>query len=465
MRISECAKIAFRNLMVAKKMSIKIIIGLSAVVMLLFSMTMYQQTFENQIDRIAIEHKSDCYLQEIQNIKNIKSYKNQKESIFADKEEWNIEEVCGLIPVNIKKSDEKENIDLSQYKDMAIRNAKIVLDGKEYQGRPEWLTDMQSEDKNYATDTIEVDFYDKDFKVFSSNIIHQYQKETGNEHYLIGSLPAKEGEMIISDYMLEKFGIEQDKQKQLIGKNISLYMGEKENVPYFEEYILSGIFDAELIEIREKNSVFKHTTQIMVCFWEEDYNKLEFPNGAEIRYYNEDFKQLTESYLLAKQKKETVEMSVYGKIYSVMEQQISVINKILEYIMIGFVIAVTVYITSIIYFFFQRNRTYFVMLRAIGVRDNCIYYITLFEVLYFILCALVIGEYFAVLVLFGLKKVYEYTIGFDFAFTSQVLGMAGIAAFGYCFVIFFVEGIIHCKNIIKENIPEALKCEDGRNND
>ena len=98
-------------------------------------------------------------------------------------------------------------------------------------------------------------------------------------------------------------------------------------------------------------------------------------------------------------------------------------------------------------------------------KAQSVYYITLFEVLYFILCAMVIGVYFAVLVLFGLKKVYEYTIGFDFAFTSQVLGMAGIAAFGYCFVIFFVEGIIHCKNIIKENIPEALKCEDGRNND
>ena len=465
MRISECAKIAFRNLVVANKMSIKIIIGLSAVVMLLFGMTMYQQTFENQMDKIAIEHKSDCYLQEIQNIKNIKSYQNQKEFIFADKEEWNIQEVCGLISVDTKKNGEKENIDLSEYKDMAIRNAKIVLEGKEYQGRAEWLTALQSQDKSYATDTIKVDFYDKDFSVFSHNTIYQYQKETGNENYLIGSLPVKEGEMIISDYMLEKFGIEQTEHKQLIGKSISLYIGEKENVPYFEEYILSGIFDAELIEIREKNIFFKHTTQIMVCFREEDYNKLEFSDGAQIRYYNKDFEQLTESYLLAKQKKETVEMSVYGKIYSVMEQQISVINKILEYIMIGFVIAVTVYITSIIYFFFQRNRTYFVMLRAIGVRENCIYYITLFEVFYLILCAIIIGVYFAMLILFGLKKVYEYSIGFEFAFTSQTLGMAGLVAFGYCFVIFFVEGILHCKNIIKENIPEVLKCEESRIND
>lgn len=92
----------------------------------------------------------------------------------------------------------------------------------------------------------------------------------------------------------------------------------------------------------------------MVCFREEDDAKLVFPDEVEIRCYKEDFQRLTDSYFVARQNKETVKMSVYGKLYSVMEQQVSIINKILEYIIAGFVIAVTVYITSIIYFFFKE---------------------------------------------------------------------------------------------------------------
>lgn len=459
MRISECAKIAFRNLIVAKKISVKILIGLSAVIMLLFSMGMYRKSFDDQIEEISIQHKSDCYLQEFHDIGDMKVYREKKENIFAHKDSWKIDEVCGLVPVSVHKGKKGKDIDSLADNGEAIRNAKIILDGNEYKGKADWLTDIKPENKIYQTDVVEVNFYDKDFTMFSKNVISQYQEEMGIEKYLMGSLPQQEGEIIISDYLLGKFGIEQAEQEQMIGKKISLYVGTEGNLAYFEDYRLVGIFDADIIDIRERNSVIKSIAQVAVYFREKDYGNIDFLNGGEIRYYEDDFGQLTDAYLLAEQEEEAVDMSAYGMIYSVLDRQMSVINKILECIMAGFVIAVTVYITSIIYFFFQRNRVYFVMLRAIGIRKRCIYQITMFEILYLIMCAMVIGIYFALLVWFALKNVYEYAIGFDFKFTLQSIVISGFISVGYCLVIFFIEGIVHCKNIMKETITEVLKCE------
>lgn len=460
MSVSECAKIALRNLNVGKKMSIKIIIGLSAVIMLLFSMCIYQKTFDNQVREISVEHKNDCYLYETAEVNSVKQYQKQKKGILENKKSWNVDEVCGFLPVSIYEEE-----DSFQNNREAIKNARLVIAGKEYAGKKEWLSDIQSTNKLYETDTVRVSFYDKDFSLFSNNVIEQYREQTGKENYLIGKMPDKEGEVIISDYLLGKFGIKQEEQKQYIGKKISLYVGKKGKDSYFEDYILTGIFDADMIGVREENSMVKYMEHIAVNFKEKDCSNLIVPCGGEFRYYREDFQQLTDTYLLTQQKKAQVEMSVYGSLYSVFERQISVINKILEYIMLGFVVAVTVYITSIIYFFFQRNRVYFVMLRAIGIRRKCIYQITIFEILYLILSAMVIGICFGLLALLGLRRVYEYAIGFDFRFTLPLIGIATLAAFGYCFVVFLIEGMFHCKGIIRENIPEVLKTELGMRGD
>lgn len=460
MHIRECAGIAFRNLMVAKKMSIKIVIGLSAIIMLLFCIVVYQKTFDDQMEAISAGQKSDCYLQESYQAESIEVYQEKKESIFANQNDWKIDEVSVMIPVSVK--DEKKRNDShmeeEEQQDYTIEDTQITVNGKVLKGKAKWLTNMQEEDQIYETDILKVDFYDRDFSVFSRNVTGQYQKETGKEHYVMGSLPQKEGEVMVSDYFLERFGMEETEQEQLLGKKISLAAGKKGNRIYFKDYILSGIFDAEILSIREKHSFWGGSIEhVMVNFREEDQNHI-IPDGITVRYYQKNFAQLTDSSIAAESRKE-VEMSVFGKIYSVMDRQISVINKILECVIIGFVIAVTIYITSIMYFFFDRNKVYFVMLRAIGIRKQGIYRIMAFEAGYLVLCAMIIGGYLALLILLGLKKVYEYTIGFDFEMTLPALGTAAFAAFAYCAVICLAEGIFYCKNIMKKNISEVLKCE------
>ena len=106
----------------------------------------------------------------------------------------------------------------------------------------------------------------------------------------MGDFPKNEKELIISDFLLGEFGVTEQEQSSLIGKKVSLYC-EDGAYALCEDYILTGIFRAELLEEREKKGVFNNLQHIYMNFDAETKEKYEAPDGV-IRYYVNDYEKL-----------------------------------------------------------------------------------------------------------------------------------------------------------------------------
>lgn len=457
MRFLECADVAFQNLLTEKRMSVKIIIGLSTVILLLFCMGVYQQVFDRQMNDISVKNKKDCYLQETREIKSYKEYEKMKAEAFSRGKTLKTEEVGGFFSIGIADRKSKKAPDEIPYSQKAIHNAVLVVDGKRYQGVEDWRADIHPTNEYHKTDTVEVGLYDTGFTLFPRNVVSQYREETGREDCLTGELPSGEGEILISNYLLGKFGIDEEEQASLIGKQVSLYLGAAGDTAYCKNYTLSGIFDASVLKVREQRGFPKCMTQVLIHFTEEDAKKVVFVQVGGIRYYADNFEQLTDTYKEAVELSEKIDISMYGGIYAQLDRQISVINRILRFVIAGFVLAVSVYLISIFHFFFRHRQNYLVMLRAMGLRNSRLYGILFFEIFGLVFSSLIIGVYVSLYILFGLKYVYENAMTFPFLPDASVFWNSCFLAVGYCLILFLLSGAYHCYRLGRMSILDTQK--------
>ncbi|MBD5088301.1 MAG: ABC transporter permease [Clostridiales bacterium] len=455
MSLRECTVIAIRNIKLEKKMSLKIIIGLALIIMLLFSVITYWNIFSQQKKDIIEKHKSNCYFYKLLETEQLYNYENTEP--YNKYKQFGIEEVSFLNKLYIYADNKEAQLDNEDDNHILIENSELIIEGNTYKGKKEWQRSTGRKKELYEIDELRFATYFSEFVWFPAKVISQFQKEKKQEPYLTGKLPEKEGDILISDYILKCFGIEEKEQSLIIGKNISICLKEQKNKLVLENYKITGIFDADILDVRERNSLNPHFEQIGVILKNSDKKRAKLYGMNEIRYYCKNYIELQKIQNEIKKKGEDVALSFYADIYIFFNKEIHVINIILTYIIIGFVIAVVVYITSIIYFFFQKTKKYFMTLIAIGMRNKYIYSIVSWEILFLVSIAAIIGIYFAVIGLLGIQILYRYSMNLQLELKLPTLIIAGVLSFFCCFGVFFIEGFVFCKQLIREKITNILR--------
>lgn len=447
MRNYECIKVAFWNIKASRHLSVKVIIGLATVSMMLFCLFVYKSVFQQQILNMDEQYKTNCYLE-----KNIYSdswdeYEREVGEATEQKDAIAYTEHSILTSLSMLSEDTDEEVG------MQIGHASIEAGGSEYIGRSDILSGIRPEKKFWSTDVIMIGLWENDYCVFPTVARETFQSE--DRSYLIGRLPEHEREVIISDYILGEFGIDEKEQKTLIGKPITLYLQDKEYTA-FEHYTLSGIFRASILETREKNNFADNMQQIYINL-DQETKKSYGIRGGVIRYYAADYDHLLECSERAKKVDDEITLSLYGGIYEIISKQIMAIFDIFSFIILGFVFAITVYLFCILYFFFQSNQSFMFVLRAIGMKESKLYRIVFAELSLFCLISVAIGFYIGMFVLYGLKSIYDYGMPLKFEFDSRILLFSAIAAFLYCFFVSICFGGGYCMRQQKKNIVEGIK--------
>lgn len=449
MKWQECVKVAFWNIKAYKRSSVKIVMGLTIVIVLLYCLISYKCVFDQQILSLKSQYKSDCYLEKYVECISWDEYEEEITNLRKQKNIIGYSEGCVLNNLinNNERNDTKRN---------QISSAYLCVNDQVYNGRSEILAGINPQNEFWSTDCILIGVWENDFPALPENVIEAY--EENGKYYLTGRLPQNEKELLVSDYMLEQFGIAENEQERLIGSKITLYFDNKEN-EFFDNYILTGIFHAPVIEQRDKNSISANLQHMYLNLDTKTKRSCNI-SSAVIRYYVSDYEHLIKCGELARKTDNRINISLYGGIYEVLSKQISSINDILTYIIIGFVFGVTIYLICVLYFFFGQNCGFNSMLKAMGMNNKNIKMIIANELVILCFVSLMIGVYVGMFMLYGLKYIYDYALIVKLKFDCAILVQSALWAFLYSFFVCCLFGMCYFVKWKKKSLTEELSSKN-----
>ncbi len=443
MRWYECVRVAFWNMKAYKGSSIKIIVGLTTVVLLLFCSLAYKGAFEKRIINLENQYRMNCYLEKYVEYKDWTSYKKELAHLQEEKDVIGYSEasLLGEVPV------------IPKNETMQIARAEMIIDGKKLKGKSEILAGITPERRMWSTDNISIGVWEDGFLPFPEIVIKTY-----GSPYLCGREPINEKELIISDYLLGEFDLNKEEYREIVGKNITLHV---KNGKYtaFKDYKIVGIFRASFLEEREKNRLYNSSVQHIYAKMDLKTKARYFPRGGTIRLYVSNYEYLVASGEKARAIDKEIQLSTYGRIYETMSKQVSLFNKIFDYIIWGFIFATTAYLVCILYFFFKQNQDYTMILKAIGINKSCIYIVVATQLFIFCFLAFVLGVYIGMFILYALKYIYEYAMILEFEFGVDVLVQSALISIFYCIVLCAMGEMIYLSILNKKNVAESLRAE------
>jgi len=280
--------------------------------------------------------------------------------------------------------------------------------------------------------TLRIGLYDPTYQIYPD---WRETGKTGDD--IIGNLPKQPGEILLDEYLISVFQIT-DNPEDLPGKTITLRrVSSGEAV--LEKYHISGIVRTEALNRREKgNNDDPHTEHIWAWLKDEDKAGFEVESGT-VRFYYPSYRAMTESIrdfgalIRNHGDSETIiseggalteagtEICIFGWLLSRAQNLLLILG--------GAAVFATICATGYLWSFYRsRNRKYYDMLDAIGMRRADRKSIFRFEILIMIAAGTLISGYFMVLFWFVFQYVVKNAMNYTPRFPAVTFSvtMAGI---------------------------------------
>lgn len=380
MKIRGITEMAIMNIIAMKKYFIVIISSFTAIVITLLCFFSYRTAIGNKMEFVTSSKASKCYLEMSNGVPNKGTY-DQLSSRYV-RYEW----ASGLTP---------ESIDL-------------IVDGITYAGhdKKNYNFDIkQSEGLNTDDSALKVPFNicavlkDND-ELFPEMMLKELRVKTNILSPIkYGVSDLSKGHILISDFMLEQFGLTDEVQKNLVGKKITI-KNKDDGTVYFSNLILSGIIDARLyyleslIEIKaahiliseadmceqialdmEKYIIFESKLAI------GDYDGIDTSfNGHLCTYcYMKGFTEYKSLFKTLSDDGFDVSPSRESEMYYTINQQKIIVDYIVSVIIGVFSLTLFFYLSTALYFYHKRTSQFKYMLSALGMNLTNVFGVSFVE--------------------------------------------------------------------------------------
>ncbi len=333
------------------------------------------------------------------------------------------------------------NLDLERSDFNLIR---LKIDDKEYEGADDFSYDF---DTPFSAGTpkyrysvpLKIDAYNGSFSLFTKNELKEYKTNFGSDTpVLFGDLNLSSGQIIISDYMLERFGIIPD--DSLIGSKLSLYNSETEEI-YCSDLELSCILNSDIFRI----SSAKWAAQILISIDDAD-NRFD-----EKTYFNYTENFVSAYDLLEKLSADHIPTSSSRELYYYKEiyKQNLIVTKSVSLILLVFLIALIVSIFTVLYFYYINQLTYRRMLLSIGMKENTLFLDILFEISICLLFAFILAFIIGGIIMYFVSEYLESNLGMENMFSVlKMLKYSSITVIcSFCIAVIF--SVLSSKSIKK----------------
>ena len=351
--------VALRNLKAGKKNARKIIFGVGFAFTLVYCFVAIVWFYKDYKNNFQKNYKSSCYYYEYLNSGNSDGGVGEViRSTEGLAKEYGAAESALIIDLELKDTDEFLCAEIFE-----ITVNDILYTPKSfYVGGSEAYKTIKG-----GGWEILLGLYNDDLGVFPKTVYAGMLNYTGR-------LPSEHGEIMLDDYILQIYGI--DNSDEIIGANISLSMrGENEEI-ICEDYVVSGILKADELTKREEKTYHDyHYEHVYINLKAEDEER--FSLSGSRRFYFADY----DSYLKnCKYAKELLQMELdsdylVNSNYYVTERgaEICILNWIMKniggllFILVAVIILIILFtLFYIIRFYRMRNFQYMKMLSCIG---------------------------------------------------------------------------------------------------
>lgn len=414
MRFKDCIKIAKWDLKANKDYTFRIIVGFSVIIVSLFCSSMYALSYREYIFDFEEKNTNSCYyVKEINEDYTLEKY-------LAECKRWNMISE----KIDISSSCITNYVNFPSFKDLNISKIKLQSGSKKYydSGNKYKICNEYFGGQSYDISTCRFMEYSEEFDYISDNTKREFDQKYMSEEYLIGKMPDKRGEIMLSDLSLLCMGVPRDQQESLIGKKITLFYGEE---VILKDYFLSGIYSAHVLSLRESDLISKFAINCFVTNFYEDQSISIHVN--EIRYYLESFQKYSHEY----NNMHTIDKAITGtrdaNKYMIARKEMKVLHHIFLLVFLCVLFTVTICTRSIIYFYRKRIKYFIFILNILGITKKQVKSIIYIEILKLTLRSLIIGVYFGIMLILLVNNFYfniiNYKIGLE---VNNILMIGGI---------------------------------------
>ncbi|MCR5743746.1 MAG: hypothetical protein K6F92_08545 [Lachnospiraceae bacterium] len=395
MRMMDRLRVARWNLRAGSKMAWKMVFGLSFIFMLVICFTTIYISYVGYVNDYNENHLNDCYM-----------YQSDWD---CPVDELDYEAVL----TNAAETAAKNNAACFS----VMLNFELKSDEEYYEGSDAGHIVLRIDDETYGyvgvKDPISKGYrdlgkkcsvmyggYREGFNVFPELVCGK------TDSFLVGEYPSQPGEIMVDRYFLQTYGIN-DEPQDVIGHKLSIMVEDGQRM-VFEDYVISGVFDDEVLGIRETgfwlNCYIQH---VYANILEEDEAEFSIYDISS-RYYYRDYgeyaqncryieKLLHMEFEFADASFGELELTQGGMMYCVINQVMQKVGMLILLILGSVSVIIVCSIVYIWYFYRKRGENYQRMLSDIGMRRRDRSAVTGLEIFFILLRATFFGVYFSVI--------------------------------------------------------------------
>ena len=300
-------------------------------------------------------------------------------------------------------------------------------------------------DNIYAV-PFKIDAYSPEGVVFSAQDLREFFEKNRDVRSVIeGEIFPGENGIVMSDYMLEKFGLEAD--AKWIGAEITLTDIETGKV-FCSGLTLSGIIDSGLY-YTEAN---RFNAQIIVS----DKSASEDYESPVYLYYGEDYASTYNLALAVSSDQIRSRYSSLLEMYNAIENQQLIVRKVVGIILSALFLAMTVSVLTVLFFYYVQQKSYRQMVRAIGMRDADVFACAFFEQVYCLVAAAVVGTGISIVLIDLINAYFSAALSLSISIQAESIGLLLLSSTGVILLFSALVTAISCLRLTRELISLSM---------
>jgi len=342
-----------------------------------------------------------------------------------------------------------------------IGDTSLITDGKEYPGTNDYTYDFPYEgdipvSKNLLYVPFDVEALVMPYnRLFSDTELLEYSRKYGGSP-LIGNAITGNKEIIISEYMLGKYGFTPEQARERIGRKIAIRVTDGENSKVlFDGYTLVGILKTDFFRITSRSC----SAQIITAYSAALAGAEEDPEAGVSRFTatvnSSNYSDAIHVNDSLRGCDKPVSLSSSAAVYADTEMQETLYNKIILLVAVLLIFAVIVYIYSIQTYYFRMRRAYIGLERAVGMKSGRVFLVFLCEFLLMGSAAFLLSVPCSLGLIAALRTFLDQIIGYGISITERDYIPAVIL--GGAFVI-SVSLLLSCFIFRKAKKDSILDC-------
>lgn len=442
MKKKDCFKLGLRNLVLYSKVYLNLFIVFSIFCFLFLSLLNYQFVIEYSLEQFNLQYASKTKI----GVHISSNYINQD---LINK----LKNIPGVSGIQITTIDSKEDKNLKNRKNLLIEDTYLEIEGQKFEGKK--MEELTFDYSHFSKKDIGLtpEILIKSTLGDSISVSEWIEcKEQTKNYFLLGELPTKTKELVVSDYFLNRYGIYSEEFSSILGKTLQL-KDEEGNI-IESNMILTGIVSKEIFNVKGQTELSRETSQAILMT-----DKIsDDSDQVSIDIFVKDI-AILHSVI------ETVQMNFNSSIFydefymkkieGVLVQKY-ILENIIQLVFLILGIVCISYIINVYLYYFNERKGYIGIIRAFGTSFSTIRLLFIVELSITFIISLFMGGICSIIAIsFFTDIIFQY-IQIPYNFSIQIIGKSFFRVWiiSESMIILFVYNMID--RIKKKAIRELI---------